>query len=236
MNLLLISADQARTDQPITISGRQHQHIKKVLRKNEGDPLQIGIVDGDIYQATITRIDSDHTQVVLGEPSPAPAALPCTLIMAMPRPKMLRRVLQTVSAMGVKEIYLINSYKVEKSFWQTPFLEPDAVNEQLLLGLEQAKDTCMQTLHIKKLFKPFVEDELPGIIGNHKAYIAHPRVDGYCPNPSDEQQTVVIGPEGGFSDYEVDKLIEAGCTAFTLGPRILRVENAVPVILAKLFK
>ncbi len=197
--------------------------------------MQVGIINGDIYDAVIDKVDDDHCAIRLGESTPAPAPLPCTLILAMPRPKMLRRVLQTVSAMGVKDIYLINSYRVEKSFWQTPFLEPDALTEQLQLGLEQAKDTIMPTVHIKKLFKPFVEDELPSIIGKDEAWVAHPRVDGYCPAADNKRRTVVIGPEGGFIPYEVEKLQEAGCDAFSLGPRILRVENAVPVVLAKLF-
>jgi len=235
MNLLLINASQLSGGNEATVTGRQHQHILKVLRKKVGDRIHVGVIDGDIFDASISALSSTDCTLLLGECQPAPAPLPCTLILAMPRPKMLRRVLQTVSAMGVKEIYLINSYRVEKSFWQTPFLEPQALKEQLILGLEQAKDTIMPTVHIRKLFKPFVEDELPAIIGDQEAWIAHPRVDGFCPNADKKSRIVAIGPEGGFIEYEVEKLIEAGCEAFSLGPRILRVENAVPVVLAKLF-
>jgi len=235
MNLLLISPDQLDHEHTVVVSGRQHQHILKVLRKKVGDRIQVGVIDGDIFDASISALSSTDCTLLLGEYQPAPAPLPCTLILAMPRPKMLRRVLQTVSAMGVKEIYLINSYRVEKSFWQTPFLDPKAIDEQLILGLEQAKDTLMPRVHIRKLFKPFVEDELPAIIGEQEAWLAHPRVDGFCPKADDTARVVAIGPEGGFIEYEVNKLIEAGCEAFSLGPRILRVENAVPVVLAKLF-
>ena len=87
---------------------------------------------------------------------------------------MLRRSLQTIAAMGVKTLYLINSSRVEKSFWQTPLLAPEALEEQLLLGLEQAKDTLMPEIHLRKLFKPFVEDELAEIIKGSQALVAHP--------------------------------------------------------------
>ena len=88
--------------------------------------------------------------------------------MAMPRPKMLRRSLQTIATMGVKQLYLINSYRVEKSFWQSPFLKAESVLEDFILGLEQARDTRLPTLHVRKRFKPFVEDELPQIITEKK--------------------------------------------------------------------
>ena len=103
-----------------------------------------------------------------------PPPLPLTLILAMPRPKMLRRTLQSISSLGVKQIYLINSARVEKSFWQTPFLGDEALQNELLLGLEQARDTVMPEIYQRKLFKPFVEDELSEIIGNSQAYVAHP--------------------------------------------------------------
>ena len=84
----------------------------------------------------------------------------------LPRPKMLRRTLQTIASMGVAKLVLINSYRVEKSFWQTPFLQPEALHEQLLLGLEQARDTVLPELILAKRFKPFVEDQLPSIVAN----------------------------------------------------------------------
>src|SRR5690606_26111522 len=97
----------------------------------------------------------------LTEPPPSP--LPITLLLGLPRPKMLKRILQSATVLGVKNIYLINSYRVEKSYWQTPFLSEKAIREQLVLGLEQGCDTVLPQVHLVKRFKPFVEDELPNI-------------------------------------------------------------------------
>ena len=146
---------------------------------------------------------------------------------------MLKRILQTVSAMGVKELYLINSYRVDKSYWSTPIL--NQVEEQLKLGLEQAGDTIMPRVHLRKRFKPFVEDELPEIAKNTRSLVAHPYDAEQCSAPESIPTTLAIGPEGGFIEYEVDKLNQCGFKSVHIGERILRVENAVPVLLAKLF-
>ena len=111
----------------------------------------------------LLRLDAEQAELSVRLDQPPPEKLPLTLLLALPRPKMLRRVLQTVSAMGVPRLILLNSYRVEKSFWQTPFLEPAAIREQLILGLEQARDTVLPEVIIEKRFKPFVEDQLPGI-------------------------------------------------------------------------
>src|SRR3546814_15107571 len=88
---------------------------------------------------------------------------------------MLRRGLQTVAAMGVPLLVLLNSDRVEKSFWQTPFLEPAAIHEQLILGLEQARDTVLPEVIIEKRFKPSVEDRLPQLAAGTLGLVGHPR-------------------------------------------------------------
>jgi RsmE family RNA methyltransferase len=137
--------------------------------------------------------------------------------------------------MGVKEIYLINAYRVDKSYWSTPVLSESSIREHLILGLEQAGDTQLPKVHLRKRFKPFVEDELPSLVNNKRALIAHPYNATMCPEPSDEETLIAIGPEGGFIPYEVDLMQQQGVQAIHLGERILRVETAVPVLLSRLF-
>ncbi len=194
------------------------------------------MINGKMGTATVTRLTSQETELTLSLTAPPPPPLPCTVLLALPRPKMLRRTLQTLSAMGVKEIHLINSFRVEKSFWQSPFLKEQALRDQLILGLEQAKDTLLPEIHLHKRFKPFVEDELPELCTGKRCLVAHPGdgcLSGY--NQSTQATVLAIGPEGGFIEYEIKKFNELGFKNLSLGPRILRVENAVPVLLAKLF-
>ena len=235
MNLLLIEHDDLKDADRAIISGRRFQHMQEVHRVNQGDTLKAGLVNGAMGNATVIALNDQQAELHLNLDQTPPKPLPTTLILALPRPKMLRRVLQTVAAMGVKQLYLINSYRVEKSFWQSPFLQPQTIREQLILGLEQSRDTALPEVHLRQRFKPFVEDELPTIAKNSQALVAHPKNSTPCPVNTDSTTTLAIGPEGGFIDYEVEKLVECGFESVSLGPRILRVETAVPVLLGRLY-
>jgi len=235
MNLILLLPEDFIDQQHIRLQGRRLEHVQNVHRGRVGQKFSVGLINGNIGRGTVIEVDKESLLMQVNFDQAPPAALPLTLLLALPRPKMLKRVLQTVSAMGVKKIILLNSYRVEKSYWQTPLLSPAAVKEQLVLGLEQAKDTVMPEVSLQKRFKPFVEDELPTLIKGRRAFVAHPRTAQVCPRQCEEDLVLAIGPEGGFIDYEVDKLIATGFEAVHLGPRILRVENAVPALLSRLF-
>lgn len=235
MNLLLLNSLNFLSDDEARVTGRQLEHVHKTLASKTGDTLQVGKTNGAMGTGEILRINEEELILKVSLTEPPPPPLPCKLILALPRPKMLKRTLQTAVAMGVKEIYLINSWKVEKSYWQSPWLSPDNLQQQMVLGLEQAKDTILPRIHTRKLFKPFVEDELPTIITGTEALVAHPRNESTNKITASSARSIAIGPEGGFTEYEVGKLEEAGFRRLDLGKRILRVENAVPVCLSKAF-
>ena len=235
MNLALLCDEDFLSPDRVLLRGRRLEHLNTVLKACAGDRIPVGRVNGAMGHGEVLRLTDSEAELQVNLNQKAPAPLPLTLILAMPRPKMFRRVLQTCASLGVKDIWLINSYKVEKSFWQTPWLSEDNLRENLTLGLEQAKDTAMPRVHIRKLFKPFVEDELPALLVGKRALVAHPGMATPCPTHLSEPAALCIGPEGGFTDYEVGKLEEAGCQSVHLGPRILRVETAVPVLVSRLY-
>lgn len=235
MNLALLFRDDFVATDKAMLTGRRLEHLHSVLKAAEGDLVPVGVVNGDIGTGRVLRLTDAEALLQVELTTPPPAPLPLTLVLAMPRPKMFRRILQTCATLGVKDIWLINAYKVEKSFWQTPWLSEDSLRENMVLGLEQARDTHLPRVHIRKLFKPFVEDELPALLKSTRALVAHPGTGTPCPVHPGGPTTLCVGPEGGFIPYEVDKLVEAGCEAVHLGSRILRVETAVPVLISRLF-
>lgn len=235
MNLLLLEDGDFVAADRVLLSGRRLKHLHEVHRAAVGDSLRVGRLDGLMGTGQLLRLDAEQAELSIELDQSAPGKLPLTLLLALPRPKMLRRILQTISAMGVPRVVLLNSYRVEKSFWQTPFLEPAAIREQLILGLEQARDTVLPEIIIEKRFKPFVEDRLPALAAGSLGLIGHPGHYQPCPRAVDRAVTLAIGPEGGWIPYEVEKLQEAGLQPVQLGERILRVETAVTALLARLF-
>jgi len=235
MNLILLFPKDMRSLNHALVTGRQFEHIQKTLKSKPGDSLCVGRINGEIGTAIIESSNAESVLLSIEWHSQPPKSLPATLIIGLPRPKMLKRIIQTATTMGVKRLYFIHSWKVEKSFWQSPWLTDDKILENCILGLEQAKDTVMPEIHLKKRFKPFVEDELPEICKDTRKILAHPGETSPCPINIEDETTLVIGPEGGFTPYEVEKLKSAGFGAVHLGERILRVETAVPALLARLF-
>jgi len=235
MNLLLLEeADFIAADR-VVLRDRRLTHMQEVHRSEVGDSLRVGRINGLMGSAELLRLEAGEAELRVTLDQSPPAKLPLTLVLALPRPKMLRRVFQTVATMGVSKVILINSYRVEKSFWQTPFLEPEAIRENLILGLEQARDTVLPDIIIEKRFKPFVEDRLPAITEGTLGLVGHPGNYPACPRALSEPVTLAIGPEGGWIPYEIDLLGKSGLQPVQLGERILRVETAVTALLARLF-
>ncbi|KUJ81602.1 16S rRNA (uracil(1498)-N(3))-methyltransferase [Microbulbifer flavimaris] len=235
MNLIILFPDDFTAATRVTLTGRRHEHICQVHRAGPGDHLKVGLLNGAIGRGEVLQIDDNQVRLEVTLQDAAPTPLPLTVILALPRPKMLKRIIQHVTTLGAKKIYLINAYRVEKSYWQSPWLEPEKLRELCLLGLEQAVDTRMPTIELRKRFKPFVEDELAEIAADSRRLVAHPVTDSPCPVDIDGPATLAVGPEGGFIPYEVEKLQDLGFEGVHLGPRILRVETALPVLLGRLF-
>jgi 16S rRNA (uracil1498-N3)-methyltransferase len=238
MNLLLLEAQQFLSDNRAITSKRQAEHIVKTLKLGLGSSITLGKVNGLIGRGTIAEINAHAVTVDAIEFHVVPPAqLPITLILGMPRPQMLKRIVQTIATMGVTKLYLVQTHLVEKSFWQSASATDRAIDEHLKLGLEQGFATQLPHVEKYQRFTPFMRDILPDLTENSSNIIAHPNGLVSCPcHEQNEAITLAIGPEGGFIESEVSLFEEAGFTAASLGSRILKVETAVPVLLAKLYR
>ncbi|PJE78561.1 Ribosomal RNA small subunit methyltransferase E [invertebrate metagenome] len=235
MNLMLLFPEDFVGENLVQITGRRCRHMLEVQKVLEGDALRVGLENGAVGEGRIISLNCDAIRMSVALTEQPPVPLPLTVLLALPRPKMLKRSLQHLTALGIKKIILVNTYRVEKSFWQSPWLSASSIQEQLILGLEQCRDTIMPEVVLEKRFKPFVEDRLPELMNGKRALVAHPSGKNACPRGINEAAVLAIGPEGGFIPYEVDKLVEVGFEPIHLGPRILRVETAVTALVSKLY-
>ncbi len=235
MNIILLREADFTDPGHVILSDRRAGHILTTLRAAEGDTLFCGLINGKTGQGRITQIRDGTVKMAVALQTPPPPALPLILVLALPRPKAARRIIETAACLGIKQIYLINAWRVEKSFWQSPVLTAANLKKAMICGLEQAKDTMMPAIQQKRFFTPFVKTELPGIARHSRPLVAHPGADTPCPVGVDTQTTLVIGPEGGFIDIEIRTLEEIGFETVRLGDRIMRTETALPFAVSRLF-
>lgn len=123
MNILLFEQhelDRSNTNR-LVLTDHRARHIHTVLMSKPGDTLRIGKVNGKMGQGKIISMD-DHSvelEVQLSPVnSPAPPLPEVELILALPRPIMLQRIVKQATVMGVRRFHLIRSAKVEKSFFK----------------------------------------------------------------------------------------------------------------------
>lgn len=238
MNCILLEpadldGDPAR--QRATITGRRARHVVQVLRAQPGQRVRVGLVGGRLGSATVATLATDSTildAIELDADPPPP--VPVTLCVALPRPKSLRRVLFAATTLGVKSIVIMETWRVDKSYWQSPLLAPDATRRVLIVALEQSVDTVLPNVEMKRRFRPFAEDEVPALVRGTTAVLAHPTATEPMPSAVSGPITLFVGPDRGFTPFEVDLLARQGALPRRLGPRVLRVDDAVPALLGAL--
>lgn len=234
MNLVLLYRNEEIVNGRALLRGRQAQHIRTVLHAQAGDPVRVGLLQGNMGTGRVLHLDENSVELEVELHKTPPPPSPVTLILALPRPKVLKRLLVMLTTLGVKHLVLVNSWRVDKSYWNSPVLEEENLHNYLCLGLEQARDTILPRVELKRLFKPFVEDELDTLCGKRERLLAHPGGEEGCPCAAVGERVLFIGPEGGLIPYEVSMLEERGFNPFSLGARILHVETAVVACLARL--
>lgn len=235
MNLLLLSDEDFVDARTARVAGRRCRHVRRILRKQPGDVIAAGRLGGLLGNAKIVALDRDALVVEVDLREPPPPRMAATLVLALPRPPVMQRVLAAAASLGVERIVLLDTRRVERTYWGATAMEPANLREQLLLGLEQARDTQLPELWLRPRFRDFLRDDLPGLLARASGVFAHPSgASSTCPARLDAPCVVAVGPEGGFLDTEVEALANAGMRAVSLGPRALRVELAVAALLTRL--
>lgn len=232
MNIILFEKDELK-DSRVVLTDHRAKHIVKVLHSEPGDFIRVGEINGEIGKGKVLAIQSKYPFLVelsvslSDKPVPPP---PIDLLLAMPRPIMFKRILSQVTALGVGTIYLINANRVEKSFWDSGIINEEEYRPHLMHGLEQAVDTRLPQIKVFRHFRPFVEEYLPDINSQYSSLIiGHPdsaNTLSHCLSKNQGRVLYAVGPEGGWVDFEIEQFLAAGMRAFSIGPRILKVDTA----------
>lgn len=236
MNLLLFDKHELDGNL-LKVAGRRAAHLTGVLKVTIDDTVRVGAINGPVGKGRVRHITPEAVELEIQLTETVQLNTGIELILALPRPIMLQRILKQATVMGVRKFHLIRSRRVEKSFFQSPVLKADKTRSLLLEGMEQAMDTHLPEVNVHARFKPFIEDVVPQMTGS--GLFAHPDAPVSLHSvhrrlESERPILLAIGPEGGWSDYEYQRFVEIGFNAFSMGSRILHVDTAVVALLAQL--
>ncbi|ALE39345.1 MULTISPECIES: 16S rRNA (uracil(1498)-N(3))-methyltransferase [Leptospira] len=224
-------------------------HICNILNKREGDRLKAGLIDTDLGQFFLEKINKNQI-VGIYKPIlvPRPRFPEVHILMAINRPPTIRKILQLAGTWGVTSIHFFISKNSRKDYLTSPIWNQNEIESELLEGMEQGKNIFLpkvcfdfqnqiENILIKKLKEldftfRFILDRKgftftqvfkeKKIDSNFGMYSKTPRV------------LAVIGPESGFIPNEIYFWKRFGFKKLNLSDRILRTETAFAFLLARL--
>ena len=238
MNLLLLHKNDRISEDRFRVDGRRAEHIRKVLRAVPGDPLRAGMLGGRIGNAVILQDTGSAIELEFLSPDQEPPVKNRIVpVISLPRPQSFKKTLHFIASSGIGRAFFVGSARVEKSYWKSGAMQPDAVRDELFLGLEQGVDTILPELRFYPSLRDFFQAEREFLEQCGRRLIAHPE-PGASPCPHalqlDGDLALAIGPEGGYTPEEVAAFRSHGFECVTLGSFILRVEFALSVLCGKL--
>ncbi len=235
MNLLLLDAREVAADGTVCLDDRRADHVVRVLKAAPGDRLRVGLIDGAAGSGVVTGISPGQVRLRC-EFSAAPAPPPVDLLLALPRPKVLRRLWAQLAAIGVGRIILTNAARVERNYFDTHLLDETSYRPLLIEGLQQARDTRVPAVTVRRQLKILIEDELDGLCPDGLRVVAHP--GGHPPvttvvrDATPGRVLLAVGPEGGWTSYELGLLDAHGFRLASAGERPLRTDTACVALLS----
>ncbi len=236
MNLILLQPDDFGDDGLAVLFDGRARHIHKVLKAEPGKVLRIGLLNGSLGKGTVLSVDKHQVCLQCALDVESPPKPRVDLLLAMPRPKVMKRLWAQLAALGLGRIVLVNADKVERYYFDSHVLEPDFYNNLLIEGLQQARCTHLPEVLVRQRFKPFVEDDLEGLFPDPVKLLADPAGEQRLGDfkLDDKRVLLAVGPEGGWTTYERDMLKEHGFELFGMGKRILRTDTACIGLLSTL--
>lgn len=197
----------------LSLEGDEFRHLSRVMRKREGDEIEL--VNGKNALA-LARIDSLHKAYaelsILKTEERDPALPPLILVQALPKLSNLELIIQKGTELGVSTFYLFPSTLSEKKELS------DNQKKRLHHILIGAMKQC------GRLDLPEIKWGLPKLEGN----VYYGDLSEKAPSLASIgvlPATLIVGPEKGFTEEEIEKFAEKGKGA-SLGPYILRTETA----------
>lgn len=231
----------AIVDKEITITGKDVNHIKNVLRMKPGEEISVSTTESSSEYRCIVRELSDERVVCdLAFIKEEGNELPCkiTLYQGLPKSDKMELIIQKCVELGVARIVPVEMkrcvMKLEPKKAPSKIERWQAISEA---AAKQSKRTVIPEIAMPMSFKNAVSEASES---THK-WVPYEMADG-MPHTRElfnqvrpgDSVAIFIGPEGGFDNAEIELAKASGFEIITLGKRILRTETAGLVVLANL--
>lgn len=235
MNLLIIYKTEMVSENEVVIAGKRVDHLREILDAKKGTVVRAGLFNGKKGTAEIVEIDEKKAVLKTSFPELPEPKIPLTVIIGLCRPKVISRLISDLTTYGVKRIDIIQTYYGDKGYWANDIFTPSGLEECIVKGLEQSMDTVPPRINLIKRFGPYSNDVLPQLISSDsKGFVCSPTaLENLKIITKGTENVIAIGPERGFTKYELSQFINAGFEPAALGSRILRTESAVHVAVAQ---
>jgi RsmE family RNA methyltransferase len=236
VNLILLDPRDGLTSGEVTLADGRAAHLLEVLKVAHGDTVRIGVVDGPLGTGTIASAANGRVTMRCVFDAETPPRPRVDLLLALPRPKVMRRLWAQLAALGVGRIVLTNAERVERHYFDSHILAEASFRPLLVEGLQQARDTRLPLVTIHRQFRILVEDHLDTLCPDGMRIVAEPgaalTVTGALDGLGDCRVVLAVGPEGGWNTFELALLQAHGFRQVGVGSRTLRVDTACTALLA----
>ena len=236
MNLIILEPGDVDDRGGVTLSGARAAHLMSVLHVSPGKRVQVGVLDGPRGIGDVVEAGDGIVALRCEFEASAPAVPRVDLLLALPRPKVMRRLWAQIAALGVGRIILTNAERVERDYFGAHIVSSETYRPLLIEGLQQARDTRLPTVSVHKRLKVLIEDELDGMFSEGVRLVADPgasrSVSEAVGSGAPGRVLLAIGPEGGWNDFERELFAAHRFQAVGMGPRALRTDTACVALLA----
>jgi len=216
----------------VAIDAAQARYLKQVMRLQVGDTIVVFNGKGGEYSAELTLLAKDGGQCVLSKQTEINRELPCRvhIIQAANRSEKIETVLQKATELGAASFQVVNSERAT-------LILPTNKREKRLQRWQKIIIEAAEQSERTALPEVVWVDKTSQLLAKGKSFVLHPRdalnwQDVRQDIPSFADVTLAIGPEGGWTNQELEQLHNQGFTALTFGKRIMRTETAAPALLA----
>ncbi|MEW5848820.1 MAG: RsmE family RNA methyltransferase [Myxococcota bacterium] len=235
MNRILLAAEELPPGHVVTLRDQRAEHLRSVLHVVPGQVVKLGVLDGPRGTGVVEAIQGDNVILRVELEGTIPPAPRVDLLLALPRPKVLKRLWAQVAALGVHNVVITNAAKVERNYFDTHWLRPEVYGPLLVEGLQQAGDTRLPRVTVARVFRPLIEDRIGELCPASVCLVADPAGATRLSRvriPDGERVLLAVGPEGGWNAFELSLLGRAGFLAVNVGTRTLRTDTACVALIA----